>query len=102
LHQALTVFFSSSQGRLSDHNVAAADISNFIEEGPYMSTPAEYRQSAELCLQAMRASANLETRAALVSLAQHWIKLAERAENISRTSRERDASGKLICSSPVA
>jgi hypothetical protein len=48
-----------------------------------MSTPAEYRQSAELCLEAMRASANSETRAALVSLAQHWIKLAERAENLS-------------------
>jgi hypothetical protein len=48
-----------------------------------MSTPAEYRQSAELCLQAMRASASLETRAALVSLAQQWIELAERAENLS-------------------
>jgi hypothetical protein len=48
-----------------------------------MSTPAEYRQSAELCLEAMRASANLETRTALVSLAQHWIKLAERAEHQS-------------------
>jgi hypothetical protein len=47
-----------------------------------VSTPAEYRQSAELCLEAMRASASLETRAALVSLAQHWIELAERAEHL--------------------
>jgi len=49
-------------------------------EDPYLSTPAEYRQSAELCLEVMRGSASLETRAALVSLAQQWIELAERAE----------------------
>jgi len=54
-----------------------------LGEGPYMSTPAEYRQSAELCLEAMRASANLETRATLISLAQHWIKLAERVEQLA-------------------
>ena len=57
-----------------------------IGEGPYVSTSAEYRQSAELCLKAMRASANLETRAALVSLAQHWIKLEHdefRLDNLS-------------------
>jgi len=47
-----------------------------------VSTPAVYRQSAKLCLEAMRASASLETRTALVSLAQHWIELAERAEHL--------------------
>jgi len=47
-----------------------------------MSIPAEYRQSAKLCLEAMRASASLETRASLVSLAQQWIELAQRAEHL--------------------
>jgi hypothetical protein len=45
-----------------------------------MTTPAEYRQSAEECLQAARAALLPEVRAVLLTMAQRWIALAERAE----------------------
>ena len=47
-----------------------------------MTTPAEYREGAEECRQAMRAatSAEVEVRAELLLLARRWDELAEQAE----------------------
>jgi hypothetical protein len=45
-----------------------------------MTTPAEYRQSAEECLQAARAALLPEVRAVLLTMAQRWNELAGRAE----------------------
>jgi hypothetical protein len=45
-----------------------------------MTTPAEYRQSAEECLQAARAALLPDVRAVLLTMAQRWNALAERAQ----------------------
>lgn len=45
-----------------------------------MSKPAEYRENAALCLEAMRAAEVPEVKASLQSLAQRWIELADREE----------------------
>jgi hypothetical protein len=45
-----------------------------------MTKPAEYRENAALCLEAMRAAEVPEVRESLHSLAQRWIDLADRAE----------------------
>jgi hypothetical protein len=45
-----------------------------------MTTPAEYRQSAEECLQAARAALLPEVRAVLLTMAQRWNEFADRAE----------------------
>jgi hypothetical protein len=45
-----------------------------------MTKPAEYRENAALCLEAMRAADAPEVKASLQSMAQRWIDLAERAE----------------------
>ena len=45
-----------------------------------MTKPAEYRENAALCLEAMRAAEVPEVKESLHSLAQRWIDLADRAE----------------------
>jgi hypothetical protein len=45
-----------------------------------MNTPAKYRQYAAECLQAMHMSVVPEVRGVLLSMAQRWNELAERAE----------------------
>ena len=54
-----------------------------------MNKPAEYRENAALCLEAMRAAEVPEVRESLHTLAQCWIDLADRAErNGSRDGRD--------------
>ena len=45
-----------------------------------MNKPAEYRENAALCLEAMRAAEVPEVKESLHTLAQRWIDLADRAE----------------------
>jgi len=45
-----------------------------------MTTPAEYRQWAEECLQAMRAAMVPEVQATLRTMAERWFAQAEKAE----------------------
>jgi hypothetical protein len=45
-----------------------------------MNKPAEYRENAALCLEAMRAAEVPEVKESLQTLAQRWIDLAERVE----------------------
>ena len=45
-----------------------------------MGKPAEYRENAALCLEAMRAAEAPEVKESLQSLAQRWIDLADREE----------------------
>ena len=45
-----------------------------------MTTPAEYREIAEECLQAMRGTTSPETRAELLRLALRWEEIAEDIE----------------------
>jgi len=45
-----------------------------------MNKPAEYRENAALCLEAMRAANLPEVRDSLQSMAERWIELADRAE----------------------
>ena len=45
-----------------------------------MTKPAEYRENAALCLEAMRAAEVPEVKESLQSLARRWIDLADRAE----------------------
>ena len=45
-----------------------------------MTTPAEYRQWAEECLQAMRAAMVPEVKATLRTMAERWFAQAEKAE----------------------
>jgi hypothetical protein len=53
-----------------------------------MTKPAEYRENAALCLEAMRAAEVPEVKESLHSLAQRWIDLADRAErNTGRDGR---------------
>jgi hypothetical protein len=53
-----------------------------------MTKPAEYRENAALCMEAMRAAEVPEVKESLHSLAQRWIDLADRAErNTSRDGR---------------
>jgi hypothetical protein len=55
-----------------------------------MTKPAEYRENAALCLEAMRAAEVPEVKESLHSLAQRWIDLADRAErNNGRDGRGR-------------
>jgi hypothetical protein len=51
--------------------------------GAPMSKPAEYRENAALCLEAMRAAEVPEVKESLQSLAQRWIELADREERNS-------------------
>jgi hypothetical protein len=56
--------------------------------GAPMTKPAEYRENAALCLEAMRAAAVPEVKESLQSLARRWIELAEHVErNDSRDER---------------
>ena len=48
-----------------------------------MGKPAEYRENAALCLEAMRAAEAPEVKESLQSLAQRWIDLADREERNS-------------------
>jgi hypothetical protein len=48
-----------------------------------MGKPAEYRENAALCLEAMRAAEAPEVKASLQSLAQRWSDLAAREERNS-------------------
>ena len=45
-----------------------------------MTTPAEYRQYAAECLQALKFATREEARTALVTMAQRWNELADRIE----------------------
>jgi hypothetical protein len=45
-----------------------------------MTTPAEYREIAEECMEAMRATTSPEVRAELLRLALRWDELAEDTE----------------------
>jgi len=45
-----------------------------------MTTPAEYREIAEECLQAMRGTTSPETRAELLRLALRWEEIADEIE----------------------
>jgi hypothetical protein len=55
-----------------------------------MDKPAEYRENAALCLEAMRAAEVPEVKESLHTLAQRWIDLADRAErNGSRDGRNQ-------------
>jgi hypothetical protein len=45
-----------------------------------MTTPAEYRQWAEECLQAMRAAMVPEVKATLRAMAERWFQQAKKAE----------------------
>jgi hypothetical protein len=45
-----------------------------------MSKPAEYRENAALCLEAMRAAEVPEVKESLQTLARRWIDLADRVE----------------------
>jgi hypothetical protein len=45
-----------------------------------MTTPAEYREIAEECLQAMRGTTSPEVRAELLRLALRWDEIAEEIE----------------------
>jgi hypothetical protein len=45
-----------------------------------MNKPAEYRENAALCLEAMRAAEVPEVKESLQSLAQRWNDLADREE----------------------
>jgi hypothetical protein len=45
-----------------------------------MTTPAEYREIAEECLQAMRSTTSPEVRAELLRLALRWDEIAEDIE----------------------
>ena len=56
-----------------------------------MSKPAEYRENAALCLEAMRAAEVPEVKESLQSLAQRWIDLADWEE---RNSRRREQGGR--------
>ena len=51
-----------------------------------MGKPAEYRENAALCLEAMRAAEVPEVKESLQSLAQRWNDLADREERNSRHS----------------
>ena len=55
-----------------------------------MNKPAEYRENAALCLEAMRAAEVPEVKESLHSLAQRWIDLADRAER-NGSSNGRDS-----------
>lgn len=60
-----------------------------------MGKPAEYRENAALCLEAMRAAIVPEVKESLQSLAQRWNDLADREERNSgrgeRGGRENQA-----------
>jgi hypothetical protein len=53
-----------------------------------MSKPAEYRDNAALCLEAMRAAEAPEVKQSLQSLAQRWIDLADSEERDSRRGEQ--------------
>jgi hypothetical protein len=51
-----------------------------LREARAMNKPAEYRENAALCLEAMRAAEVPEVKESLQTLAQRWINLADRVE----------------------
>jgi hypothetical protein len=54
-----------------------------------MTKPAEYRENAALCLEAMRAAEVPEVKESLQSLAQRWNDLADREERNNGRSEQR-------------
>src|ERR1043166_4646728 len=50
-----------------------------------MTTAQEYREHAAACLQAAKFAMRADVKAVLVSMAQHWIELAERMERFAAT-----------------
>jgi hypothetical protein len=56
-----------------------------------MAKPAEYRENAALCLEAMRAAHLPEVRDSLQSMAERWVELADRAEQGG--NRDEDGRG---------
>jgi hypothetical protein len=56
-----------------------------------MNKPAEYRENAAICLEAMRAAAVPEVKASLQTQAERWNDLADRIE--SKRPRGRDDDG---------
>jgi hypothetical protein len=54
-----------------------------------MLTPAECKNNAALCLEAMRAAMSPEVKDTLKSMARRWSELAERAERQERTQNPR-------------
>jgi hypothetical protein len=65
-----------------------------------MNKPAEYRENAALCLEAMRAAAVPEVRASLQTMAQRWIDLAEHAEEKPRAGQSSEAAPRRSTSVP--
>jgi hypothetical protein len=58
-----------------------------------MNKPAEYRETAALCLEAMRAAEVPEVKESLQTLAQRWIDFAERVEQ--RDGRDGRGGGRI-------
>jgi hypothetical protein len=66
-----------------------------------MNKPAEYRENAALCLEAMRAAEVPEVKESLHGLAQRWIDLADRAErNGSGDERGGERANESIARNP--
>ena len=67
-----------------------------------MTTPAEYREIAEECLEAMRSTTSPEVRAELLRLALRWDELADdterrrhiRVTDLQSPNRSRQAGGR--------
>jgi hypothetical protein len=72
----------TSAGRFSplEQFRAGARFRKYVERHILMSTPAEYRQYAAECLQAIRMAILPEVRGVLLLMAQRWNELADRAE----------------------
>jgi hypothetical protein len=66
-----------------------------------MTKPAEYRENAALCMEAMRAAEVPEVKESLHSLAQRWIDLADRAErNTGRDGGQPNEAPYLVARNP--
>jgi hypothetical protein len=69
-----------------------------------MKEPAEYRENAALCLEAMRAAEVPEVKESLQTLAQRWIDLADRAERSNvregRSGAYENGSSHLVARNP--
>jgi hypothetical protein len=65
-----------------------------------MSTPAEYREWAAECLQAMQLATVAEVKTALLEMAQRWTELAERFErNAHVQATDHTSLGSPTCDS---
>jgi hypothetical protein len=66
-----------------------------------MTKPAEYRENAALCMEAMRAAEVPEVKESLHSLARRWIDLADRAErNTGRGGERQNETSHLVARNP--